>query len=141
MPINRDASFVENLAPNMAAMFLDRVAKSSSREAFRYPKGETWESVTWKQVGDRVTSLAAGLLSLGLQEEQRVGIASGDVRGTVRRRFHTLVDASGLDEDRARDWVVVRMVHNAMWEIHDHPDAPDPDWLTCCVAVAKAVQG
>ena len=32
----------------------------------------------------------------------------------VRRRFHTLVDAAGLDEDRARDWVVVRMVLNAM---------------------------
>ena len=28
----------------------------------------------------------------------------------LRRRFHTLVDAAGLDEDRARDWVVVRMV-------------------------------
>ena len=38
--------------------------------------GETWESVTWKQAGDRVTDLAAGLLSLGLEPEQRVGIAS-----------------------------------------------------------------
>ena len=27
-------------------------------------------------------------------------------RAAVRRRFHTLVDAAGLDEDRARDWVV-----------------------------------
>ena len=38
---------------------------------------------------------------------------AGDVRDGVRRRFHTLVDAAGLDEDRARDWVVVRMVLNA----------------------------
>ncbi len=65
----------------------------------------------------------------------------GDVRESVRRRFHTTVDAAGLDEDRARDWVVVRMVHNAMWEIEDHPDSPDDVYLTMCVTIAKAVQG
>jgi streptomycin 6-kinase len=62
------------------------------------------------------------------------------VRGGVRRRFHATIDAAGLDEDRARDWVVVRMVHNAMWEIQDNPDGPDADYLTMCVAIAKAVQ-
>jgi streptomycin 6-kinase len=64
----------------------------------------------------------------------------GNVRDGVRRRFHTTVDAAGLDEDRARDWVVVRMVHNAMWEIGDHSEAPDHDYLTRCVTIAKAVQ-
>jgi len=65
----------------------------------------------------------------------------GNVREGVRRRFHTTVDAAGLDEERARDWVVVRMVHNAMWEIEDHPDSPDDAYLTMCVTIAKAVQG
>ena len=37
----------------------------------------------------------------------------------MRRRFHTLVDAAGLDEDRARAWVVVREVLNAMWALQD----------------------
>jgi long-chain acyl-CoA synthetase len=77
MPIKYDTSFVANLKPSMAAMFFDRVAKNPGNEAFRYPVGETWKSVTWKEAGDRVTSLAAGLLSLGLQPEQRVGIAAG----------------------------------------------------------------
>ncbi len=77
MPINHDTSFVNNLKPSMAAMFYDRVAKSPGNEAFRYPVGETWQSVTWKEAGDRVTNLAAGLLSLGIQPEQRVGIAAG----------------------------------------------------------------
>lgn len=63
----------------------------------------------------------------------------GDVREGVRRRFHTLVDAAGFDEDRARAWVVVRMVHNAMWALQDGPHA-DPGWLTTCISVAKAVQ-
>jgi streptomycin 6-kinase len=66
---------------------------------------------------------------------------AGDIRGGVRRRFLTVVDAAGLDEDRARDWVVVRMLHNALWELEDHPDRPDADYLTTCVAIAKAVQG
>lgn len=65
---------------------------------------------------------------------------AGDVRNGVRRRFHAVIDAAGLDEDRARDWVVVRMLHNALWELEDHPDGPDRGWLTTCVAIAKAVQ-
>ena len=77
MPINHDTSFVDNLKPSMAVMFFDRVAKNPSNEAFRYPEGETWKSLTWKEAGDRVTNLAAGLLALGIQPEQRVGIASG----------------------------------------------------------------
>ena len=64
-------------------------------------------------------------------------------RGAVRRRFHTVVDTAELDEDRARDWVVVRMLHNAMWCVQDHPgglDAEGQQHLTTCVSIAKAVQ-
>jgi streptomycin 6-kinase len=59
-------------------------------------------------------------------------------RAGLRERFHALVDAAGLDEDRARDWVVVRMVHNASWDVID--GNPDRDWLTACFTIAKAVQ-
>ena len=76
MPVNRDTSFVDRMPQNVALLFWDRVAESGDHEAFRYPRGESWESVTWKQTGDRVRSLAAGLLALGLESEQRVGIAS-----------------------------------------------------------------
>ena len=67
-------------------------------------------------------------------------VASGDLRFALRRRFHTLVDAAGLDEALARDWVVVRMVYNMVWELEDAPEHPDQDWLTTCVAICKAVQ-
>ncbi|KUI28588.1 aminoglycoside phosphotransferase family protein [Mycobacterium sp. GA-2829] len=63
---------------------------------------------------------------------------AGDVRDGVRRRFYTLVDTAGFDEHRARAWVIVRMVHNAVWELQTAA-TPDPAWLTVCVAVAKAV--
>jgi len=76
MPINHDASFLEKMPPNVAVQFLDRVKKSPNQEAFRYPRGEAWESVTWQQAGDRVARLAAGLMALGIEPEQRVGIAS-----------------------------------------------------------------
>ena len=72
-----DAGFVDNLTQNFAVQFLDRVTASAEREAFRYPRGEAWESVTWKQAGDLVEKLAAGLLALGIESEQRVGIAAG----------------------------------------------------------------
>ena len=61
---------------NAALQFLDRVTNGGDREAFRYPDGDTWSSVTWRQVGERVRDLAAGLLALGLRPEQRVGIIS-----------------------------------------------------------------
>ncbi|MGA8847742.1 MAG: aminoglycoside phosphotransferase family protein, partial [Nocardioides sp.] len=69
---------------------------------------------------------------------------AGDVRGGVRRRFHASIDAAGLDEGRARVWVVVRMLHLALWELEEHPvggaSAPDGDHLTRCLTLAKAVQ-
>lgn len=76
MPVNYDTSFLDHLAPNVAVQFLDRVAKSPDREAYRYPKGDGWESVTWRETGEQVRRLAAGLLALGIEPEQRVGIAS-----------------------------------------------------------------
>ncbi|MCV7414891.1 aminoglycoside resistance protein [Mycolicibacterium litorale] len=69
----------------------------------------------------------------------RWGELAGDVRDGVRRRFYTLVDTAPFDEDRARAWVILRMVHNAVWEL-SRAARPDPAWLTVCVAVAKAVQ-
>ncbi len=66
------------------------------------------------------------------------------VRDGVRRRFHTLVDHAELDEQRARDWVVVRMLHHATERLMDPPEAKrlgsTDDHLTMCIAVAKAVQ-
>ncbi|WP_107772448.1 aminoglycoside phosphotransferase family protein [Nocardioides sediminis] len=68
------------------------------------------------------------------------------VREGLRRRFHTVVDAAGLDEHRARDWVVVRMVLNAHWSVQDAEragrdlDAGEREWITRCIAIAKAVQ-
>jgi len=74
MTINGDRT--STTATNVASMFLDRVQKSANKEAFRYLVAGEWVSATWQQTADRVETLAAGLLALGIEPEQRVGIAS-----------------------------------------------------------------
>ncbi len=76
-PVKPDMSRVDNRPKNVAVQFQERVRTSANREAYRYPKGESWESLTWAETGDRVTRLAAGLIAIGVEDQQRVGIASG----------------------------------------------------------------
>jgi long-chain acyl-CoA synthetase len=76
VPATHDTGFVDQMVANVALQFLDRVDLTPRGEAFRYPEGDTWASVTWAETGEQVARLAAGLLSLGLEPEQRVGIAS-----------------------------------------------------------------
>jgi long-chain acyl-CoA synthetase len=72
-----DPSKVDNRTSTVAQMVVDRVAATPTWEAFRYPdKNENWLSVTWEEAGKRIKNLAAGLIALGIQPEQRVAIAS-----------------------------------------------------------------
>lgn len=71
-----DISKIDNRAPSVPRMFLDRVAATPTAEAFRYPDHDGWTSLTWQQVGDRVELIAAGLISLGINAEDRVALAS-----------------------------------------------------------------
>ena len=67
-------------------------------------------------------------------------VATGDVRDAVRRRFFTLVDTAGLDEDRARAWTVLRLVVLGLEQLEEQTPDTD-DLVTTAVTVAKAVQG
>ncbi|MFL1594003.1 long-chain fatty acid--CoA ligase [Rhodococcus ruber] len=71
-----DFAKIDDQAPSVARLFVDRVAATPEAEAFRYPRGDGWGSTTWRQVGDRVTALAAGLIALGVEPEDPVAIAS-----------------------------------------------------------------
>ena len=65
-----------------------------------------------------------------------------DLRTALRSRFYAVVDTAGLDEDRARDWVIVRQMQNALGAVRDAgTDASLPqDWLTRNIAIVKAIQ-
>ncbi|MGB9372650.1 MAG: AMP-binding protein, partial [Jiangellales bacterium] len=65
-------------SPTLSQLILDRVAKTPDWPALASPKGDgTWSVMSWKEAGDEMTTLAAGLLALGVQPEDRVAIASG----------------------------------------------------------------
>ncbi len=61
---------------SLTAMLNSRVAATPDREAFRAPdKDDNWVTYSWKDVGEDTDDLAAGLISIGLEFENRVGIA------------------------------------------------------------------
>src|SRR5687767_10499972 len=63
---------------SVAQMFLNRVAATPDREAYRHPLPDGgWKSLTWKDVGERVRAIASGLRARGLTDEARVTILSG----------------------------------------------------------------
>ncbi|MBZ6174664.1 MULTISPECIES: AMP-dependent synthetase/ligase [Streptomyces] len=76
-------TLIENRPPSVAGLFLERVAATPDAEAYRHPvppaSGEgpdDWQSLTWAQAAERVYAIAAGLIELGVQPEQRVALAS-----------------------------------------------------------------
>jgi streptomycin 6-kinase len=86
---------------------------------------EPWLAISPKPInGDPHFELAPMLW-------QRWDELADNVRFGVQRRFYALVDAAGFDDDRARGYVIVRVVRQA---------TQDPGNLTRYVALAKAVQ-
>ncbi|MFF5440997.1 AMP-dependent synthetase/ligase [Streptomyces achromogenes] len=76
-------TLIENRPPSVAALFLERVAATPDAEAYRYPvppaAGEgpdDWASLSWAEAAERVYAIAAGLIELGIESEQRVALAS-----------------------------------------------------------------
>ncbi|MEV8535118.1 AMP-dependent synthetase/ligase [Streptomyces sp. NPDC051211] len=76
-------TMIENRPPTVAALFLERVAATPDAEAYRYPvpaaggQGpDEWKSLSWGQAAERVFAVAAGLIDLGVQPEERVALAS-----------------------------------------------------------------
>ena len=71
--------------------------------------------------------------------------ASGNIGEAIRERFFTIVDAAGLDERRARDWVVVRTMVNVAGQLVNAGAGGGPaltslDWITRNITIAKAMQ-
>ena len=82
-----DLSKIKQRAPSVAQMFLDRVAATLQAEAFRYPRGDGWESVTWQQVAHRIRRIAAA---------HPAGAFVSDGFGVVHRKQASVYDAAKL---------------------------------------------
>ncbi|MEJ6549564.1 long-chain fatty acid--CoA ligase [Corynebacterium sp. USCH3] len=62
-------------------MLRNRIKETPDRRAYSFPvadgaSGETWEAVTWAELGTQAAEVAGGLISLGIDAEERVAIAS-----------------------------------------------------------------
>ena len=75
---NVDQAVLDNRAPSVGALFRDRVQATPDRPAYLYFKdgGSELTTLTWRQTHDIVQDWAAGLISLGVELEDRVAIAS-----------------------------------------------------------------
>jgi long-chain acyl-CoA synthetase len=75
-------TLIENRPPSVAGLFLERVAATPDAEAYRFPVPasgggpDDWRSLSWAQTAERVYAIAAGLIDLGVEPEQRVALAS-----------------------------------------------------------------
>lgn len=73
-----DQAVLDNRAPSVGALFRSRVQATPDRPAYLYFKdgGSELTTLTWRQTHDIVQEWAAGLISLGVELEDRVAIAS-----------------------------------------------------------------
>jgi streptomycin 6-kinase len=55
----------------------------------------------------------------------------------IRRRFDIMVEALGLDPQRAATWTVGRALQNALWDIEDGEHALDPTEIVIAAAVTR----
>jgi len=69
-----DPVVIDKRPRSLVHMFLDRVAQTPDEDAFYYPVEGGWQESTWAQTHALAEGLAAGLLSLGVEPEDRVAI-------------------------------------------------------------------
>ncbi len=60
----------------LAKMFWNRIERSGDQPAEQAKRDGVWKTLTWKEVGQAVRELAAGLLALGRKKGDAVGILS-----------------------------------------------------------------
>jgi long-chain acyl-CoA synthetase len=66
----------ETTPRSVPELFLERVGKTPGTEAFRYPDGGGWRSLTWVETEARVRAVSGGLRALGVEAEQVCAILS-----------------------------------------------------------------
>jgi long-chain acyl-CoA synthetase len=81
--VSETQTLIENRPPSVATLFTERVAATPDGEAYRYPVPpasgsgpDDWKSLSWGQAAERVYAVAAGLIDLGVNAEERVALAS-----------------------------------------------------------------
>ena len=77
MDVDQANDIVAQRPASVGAVLLEQVKASGDREAFRHLRDGRWVSLSWTETKDAAFEIAAGLLALGVQLEDRVAIACG----------------------------------------------------------------
>ncbi len=71
-----DPVVIDKRPRSLVHMFLRRVEETPGEDAFYYPVEGGWQESSWAQTHELVEGLAAGLLALGIEPEDRVAIVA-----------------------------------------------------------------
>ncbi len=69
-----DPVVIDKRPRSLAHMFRERVETTPDAEAYYYPVDGGWQESTWEQTNSLVEGLAAGLVALEVQPEERVAV-------------------------------------------------------------------
>jgi long-chain acyl-CoA synthetase len=73
--VGSDPVTIDRRPRSLVHMFLERADETPDDDAYYYPvEGGGWQESTWAQTRELVEGLAAGLLALGLEVEDRVAL-------------------------------------------------------------------
>src|SRR5436190_1468455 len=76
MRVTIDPVVIDKRPRSLVHMFLQRVEETPDEDAFYYPVEGGWQESSWAQTHELVEGLAAGLLALGIEPEDRVAIVA-----------------------------------------------------------------
>src|SRR2546425_9280687 len=71
----------------LTRMFWARVERRPSGPAQQVKQGGVWKTLSWNEVGEIVREIALGLLALGRQKDEAVGILSSSRAEWVQADF------------------------------------------------------
>lgn len=101
----------------------------------RRPDPGEWVAIDPKVVaGDPHWAVAPALWNRWAE-----ALAAHDLATHLLLRLDLICDAAGLDRDRARAQVILRLTQNALWAIHENR-TDGADDITTAIAIIKAMQ-
>src|SRR5690606_21176176 len=77
-PTTAEAAPPLEVGGTLVDLFFDRVSRWADRTALRHVVDGAWREITWREYGDAVREAAAGLVAVGVQPGDRVGILAGN---------------------------------------------------------------
>jgi long-chain acyl-CoA synthetase len=80
---------------SLGRLFWERVGHLGARPAQRVKAGGAWRDVSWRALGEEVREVALGLIALGRQPDEAVGILSQSRAEWVRADF-AILSAGGV---------------------------------------------